>query len=605
MATLLPYRYPLDLTGTSPDNLVIDEPHQMVRRKVRCIAPMYAPFFKDSLKIYDGLSTTPLTTGQFKLANIIPLPTAMAGMGKEVYAIVVITDESVSDNITLDYQTVGGDFVQSFEAALTLLEALSQDNRPASWPNIIDRPALYPPDLHLQAIGDTIGWEYAAVAIQQIREAILNGDARSNDQILAYIDMQTAALQGLIAAQAQVGHPLGDHIANTNNPHNVTKAQVGLALVQNFPVATVAEAQAGTALNRYMTPSLVAAAIANINSVSIGNHPLDFNNPHKTNKEQVGLGLVDDFATATIAQGVTGSASNLFMTPAATKAAINAAVTSIGGIGDAHIARIDNPHQVTKDQVDLGNVQNYGVATVPQTVTGTATNLYVTPAGVKGAVDAVKGAQQTALATHIADTNNPHAVDKGDVDLGNVANYPPATDAEGVAGTATDRYMTPKATKAALASVNLDVSSKADAILVGSPNGIAPLNVGGLIDTQYLVNAPGSNIRDVHHYAAGRPTINSVLVRQVVARPLQWLANFTDSLAYVNIAPNAAVVINVRRNTDALGTITFASGSKTGVWAGAAGNAVAGDVLEFFYNGTGDTTLTDLVLSFAAKAYAP
>ena len=114
MATLLPYRYPIDYTGVSPDNTVIDEPHTPVRRKVRCIAPTHAPFFADSMKVYDGLNPVPLVQGtQYKVMNIIPLPTAMADNGKEVYALIAILDESVGDNIQLDYQTIGGDYVQN------------------------------------------------------------------------------------------------------------------------------------------------------------------------------------------------------------------------------------------------------------------------------------------------------------------------------------------------------------------------------------------------------------------------------------------------------------------------------------------------------------
>src|SRR5690606_21784694 len=55
---------------------------------------------------------------------------------------------------------------------------------------------------------------------------------------------------------------LDSHTSNTNNPHSVTKEQVGLGNVENFPVATQAEAEVGTATNRYMTPERTAQAIS-------------------------------------------------------------------------------------------------------------------------------------------------------------------------------------------------------------------------------------------------------------------------------------------------------------------------------------------------------
>jgi hypothetical protein len=44
------------------------------------------------------------------------------------------------------------------------------------------------------------------------------------------------------------------HASRTDNPHAVTKAQVGLGSVDNYPTASQAEAEAGTAANRFMTP---------------------------------------------------------------------------------------------------------------------------------------------------------------------------------------------------------------------------------------------------------------------------------------------------------------------------------------------------------------
>jgi hypothetical protein len=47
----------------------------------------------------------------------------------------------------------------------------------------------------------------------------------------------------------------------TDNPHQVTKAQVGLGSVSNYPDASNAEAIAGTATDRFMTPASTAAKV--------------------------------------------------------------------------------------------------------------------------------------------------------------------------------------------------------------------------------------------------------------------------------------------------------------------------------------------------------
>ncbi|EAE5980045.1 hypothetical protein LG489_001404 [Listeria monocytogenes] len=64
-------------------------------------------------------------------------------------------------------------------------------------------------------------------------------------------------LQELAAFNAD----LINHIGNTNNPHSVTKAQLGLSDVENFGIASLDEAKAGISSNKLMTPASVLAAI--------------------------------------------------------------------------------------------------------------------------------------------------------------------------------------------------------------------------------------------------------------------------------------------------------------------------------------------------------
>ena len=47
------------------------------------------------------------------------------------------------------------------------------------------------------------------------------------------------------------------HMEDMNNPHHLTKTDVGLGLVNNYPIATTAEAFAGTITERYITPALL------------------------------------------------------------------------------------------------------------------------------------------------------------------------------------------------------------------------------------------------------------------------------------------------------------------------------------------------------------
>lgn len=199
-------RYPLDPTGVNPDNLVLNEVHPMVRRKVRAIATTYGAFYTESLVVIDVVTQLPLEKGrQYFAAELYEVPTGK--FGKEVCAIIILTDETVSDTISLQYQAVGGDYSQSMTAIVQMLDNLALDNRPVSWPSIIDKPSEFPPSHHLHDIGDVYGFEYVVHALDRIRQAIEMGDSASHDAIYRYVDNKLAAAQ--VANQAAIATAVG------------------------------------------------------------------------------------------------------------------------------------------------------------------------------------------------------------------------------------------------------------------------------------------------------------------------------------------------------------------------------------------------------------
>jgi hypothetical protein len=363
--------------------------------------------------------------------------------GKEIDGIILIKDTTVSNNIEIDYQTLGGQYSTNSDAIIQMLNSADLDDRPVAWGDIIGKPDAFVPAMHYHDIGDVYGFEYVVHAIERVREAILIGDDASHDQIYRYIDASNALLDQHITT---VDNNLAAHIGDHNNPHATTKTQVGLGNVDNYATATNAQAQAGTATNLFMTPASTAAAITAQAGAALAAHIADHNNPHATTAAQVGLGNVQNFGLATTTQAQAGTDNQSYMTPQLTAAAITA---QIGNAFNAHIANINNPHSTTKAQVGLSLVDNFATATTTQAQAGTANNLFVTPAGVSAFVSAGVGSQ---LAAHLADVNNPHSTTKAQVGLGNVNNFGIATNAQAIDSTNNSVYMTPLTTAVAMAN---------------------------------------------------------------------------------------------------------------------------------------------------------
>ena len=192
------------------------------------------------------------------------------------------------------------------------------------------------------------------------------------------------------------GTDLSNHIKDYTNPHRVTAEQVGLGNVNNTsdldkPISNATQKEFDK----------LDAKIDKINTdqgTDLSAHLRDFSNPHKVTKEQIGLGNVDN--TADLDKPIS----------TATQKAIDDAKAANNTALDNHANRTDNPHKVTKDQVGLGNVDNTADINKPVSV------------AQQNALDTLSNSLNTAINNHVGNTNNPHQVTKEQVGLGKVDN---------------------------------------------------------------------------------------------------------------------------------------------------------------------------------------
>lgn len=438
----LPIRYPLDKTGTSPNNKIVGEAHTLVNRTVRAVAPSYGPYFSESIIITDVSTGHQLRADQFENTEMDVTPTGM--FGKEICSIILIKDQTVSSNIEITYQALGGDYVYSVDAIVSMLNSAEFDNRPVAWPDIIGKPDVFTPASHYHDAGDIYGFEYVVTAIERVRQAILIGDDATHDQILRYID---ASVQQVNDRVTIVQNNLNAHVQNMSNPHNTTKVQIGLGNVDNFATAAQVDAENGTSNSLFMTPLRTEQAIAKQALIPLNNHITNTNNPHNTTAAQVGLGNVANYVVASLSDAQTGTRQDAYMTPYLTAQAISA---QVGTTLQNHINDTSNPHHTTAAQVGLGNVQNFSIATTPDAQAGTRNDLYMTPARTTDAISYQVG---NAFTAHVNNFSNPHNTTKAQVGLGNVDNFPTATQQQAQAGTDNASFMTPLRTAQAISVI--------------------------------------------------------------------------------------------------------------------------------------------------------
>ena len=296
----MPTSYPLDITGLSPGNLIPAEIHTLTEINAapyRILIPVFAPFYLDNfiLTHEDSIGTITPLIPDVDYYHCLPYVGASRSIGKMVYGGVSINNGLIEGTLRITYQTIGGDWVADAGYVRERLIEYIYNPRTTIWDIVTNKPNQFPPTDHQQASNTIFGQQDLIAAIDRVVDQIANQSqaAPSNNSM-------SAAL----------------HPAIRDNPHVVTKEQIGLGLVENLEVASSAEVAARTSVGKYALLSQVLeitqSATFTKADIGLGNvdNTSDLNKPvssaqqtvldtktafgHGHSKAQVGLGNVDN-----------------------------------------------------------------------------------------------------------------------------------------------------------------------------------------------------------------------------------------------------------------------------------------------------------------------
>ncbi|PBN41501.1 hypothetical protein [Sphingobium sp. D43FB] len=194
------------------------------------------------------------------------------------------------------------------------------------------------------------------------------------------------------------------------------------------PAATGAEAIAGTVTDKALTPAALRAVQT---ALSIGVSGLATGGGDLTEGRTIGV------PAATGTEAIAGTATDKALTPAALRAVQAALSIGVSGLATGG--------------GDLTENRTIGVpaATGTEAIAGTATDKALTPAALR--------AVQAALSIGVSGL----ATGGGDLTENRTIGVPAATSTEAIAGTATDKALTPAALRAVQAALSIGVSGLA------------------------------------------------------------------------------------------------------------------------------------------------
>jgi len=278
---------PLDLTGSSVNNLVNGELHDvnhLVKQPYRCFVLDHGYFYKDSLIITTAAGRELNEDEDYQLIGTNR--DLMLKTGQTICSVVVITNPQIPGILYVTAQMVGGVEGDVSDTIVHTANTVLNTNRSVHWTNIDDKPDAYPASGHLHPLWQLYGFEGFIGSAQRVSSAIVRkADAR-------YQTLKEDFDVGMTRVKAEAdleNQKLQAHIRNKANPHRVTAKQVKLEKVKNFGVVTDTEARAKatTLQTKYMTPLGGALLIKSNFGDRLNNHVKDFNNPHKVSPAQV------------------------------------------------------------------------------------------------------------------------------------------------------------------------------------------------------------------------------------------------------------------------------------------------------------------------------
>lgn len=193
------FEYDLDTTGRAENNLVTGEIHNLIdSQNIRAIAPVAGAFFVDTVKIFSQ------NAEKFLVANkdyvVVQLYESLSlKYGRSIAGVILVTDTSLTGEVTLSYQCLGGYFNRTETDLVNHINNNTSNRLDATQWVGSQMPPTFMPSSEVHDLGDEITFEYINYAIEKLRNAINGGDMSSVAYIEQYIENFRSSVMNFIS----------------------------------------------------------------------------------------------------------------------------------------------------------------------------------------------------------------------------------------------------------------------------------------------------------------------------------------------------------------------------------------------------------------------
>lgn len=242
-----------DIRGTNPDNRKLGEKITIEDKTCPWVIPNGSPFFGEPAitKVYDARGAELRHGPDYKFVEeFIPFCELS---GRSITCFIELSYNVRKNNafITVDYQSIGAFFFPRNNLK-DWIKDMGEGTLPIPWHKVLKVPAQLPSEFHSHSIITEIGdWFELSFFFHYMAGIYKTRDPQVFFKVDQAIDEAFAKLKAIKDEQLQ---RLVEHDADYEKPHNPTKGDLQLGLLDNFATASVQDDLAGIAKDLFSTP---------------------------------------------------------------------------------------------------------------------------------------------------------------------------------------------------------------------------------------------------------------------------------------------------------------------------------------------------------------
>ncbi|MNQ30169.1 hypothetical protein D3C85_435030 [compost metagenome] len=287
------FALPFDSTRLLARNRVLREYHDLSKQAAltyRTLVLDNGYFYTEGLEIEDSSGYELVPDEDFQCVGLSGAATSETGF--EVCSVIVILNPRVTQEVFINASMVGGKYCDLIPAIADMSAGLLNPTRNVTWKNVEGKPDEFEVGGHMHAMWELYGFEGMVEAINRITTAKLAISASFYQQVQLGFDNKFDVLDNEFNELLTL---LAQHLA-ADNPHRVTKAQVGLSNVENYPIITSVEAttRGFSSRQRYLTVQRFKQML-DVNFIAdLNTHIGRTDNPHRVTSYQAGAYSIQD-----------------------------------------------------------------------------------------------------------------------------------------------------------------------------------------------------------------------------------------------------------------------------------------------------------------------